>query len=189
MGVTGTDPHRSRRPSVRLARSRKDVEIARALFREYRQWHVEHQSANRISDAAFSTGLGYLDNEIAGLPGEYALAHGAIVLAFEGATPLGCGALREIRAGVGEIKRVYVRDRARGSGTGRRIVRALIRRAWTFGFERAVLDTLPAMSAAIRLYRNLGFVETEAYWDHPVQGALFFELRRVGPAYRSGPAR
>jgi putative acetyltransferase len=40
-----------------------------------------------------------------------------------------------------------------------------------------LLDTLPAMEAARRLYRSLGFEEVDAYRYNPVQGTSFMALR------------
>src|SRR5207253_9807644 len=47
---------------------------------------------------------------------------GAWLVAFDGAgEPVGCGGLRVLEPGVGEIKRMFVSARARGSGVGRRL--------------------------------------------------------------------
>jgi len=38
-----------------------------------------------------------------------------------------------------------------------------------------LLDTLPEMAGAIRLYRSLGFVETDRYWDNPIDRTISME--------------
>jgi hypothetical protein len=40
-----------------------------------------------------------------------------------------------------------------------------------------LLDTVPSMEAARRLYASLGFTPTDAYRYNPIAGATFMELR------------
>jgi ribosomal protein S18 acetylase RimI-like enzyme len=40
-----------------------------------------------------------------------------------------------------------------------------------------LLDTLPSMGPAIKMYRSLGFQEIEPYTVNPVPGALFMTLQ------------
>ena len=46
----------------------------------------------------------------------------------------------------------------------------------TIGYQRMLLDTLPSMKEAHKLYRTLGFREIPAYQKNPIPESLFFEL-------------
>jgi putative acetyltransferase len=60
----------------------------------------------------------------------------------------GCVGLRTVSSGVGELKRPYVRDIARGGGLGRTFAQTAIDHASSTGIMSVVLDTLPLMAAA-----------------------------------------
>ncbi len=115
--------------------------------------------------------------ELAGLPGDYAAPEGTMILAREpvGDELAGCVALRPIPGSPGlcEMKRLYVRPVARGSGLGRTLALAAMAEARRIGYTRICLDTLPSMTSAQALYRRLGFRQTGvAASDPPV---LLFE--------------
>jgi len=99
--------------------------------------------------------------EVAGLPGDYAPPRGAMLLARQagGEQLLGCVALRPVPGmpDLCEMKRLYVRLGGRGSGLGRRLALAAMAEAQRLGYRRICLDTLPSMTAAQGLYRDLGF--------------------------------
>jgi ribosomal protein S18 acetylase RimI-like enzyme len=109
------------------------------------------------------------EREVASLPGDYRL-----FLADEAA---GCVALRLLAADTAEMKRLYVRSAHRGRGLGRALAEAAIAAAREAGCARIVLDTLPKMREAQKLYRLLGFKPTAPYLKHPTPGALCFELK------------
>ncbi|HEY2646464.1 MAG TPA: GNAT family N-acetyltransferase [Candidatus Acidoferrales bacterium] len=150
--------------------SEEDISQARNLFREY------------------ATTRGVLpcvqdfEREVSSLPGAYAPPTGRLLLAIHegaenGAAAVGCGAIRKFQGGVCEMKRLYLRPAFRGDGTGRKLAEELVTEARSIGYARMVLDTLPTMDKAHKLYRSLGFHEIPAYWNNPIPGVLYFELK------------
>ena len=132
-----------------------EVETVRALLREY---------ADGLGvDLSFQD----FESELADPLGFYEL----VLLADDG-----CVALRRIDERTCEMKRLYVRPAARGSGLGRRLAEAVIAVARARGYERMLLDTLPTMRAAQRLYASLSFRETAPYRHNPIAGTTFLEL-------------
>jgi len=99
-------------------------------------------------------------------PEEVAEGQGAFVIAWQGDEPLGCGALRRIDEGVGELKRMYVRPEARGRGAGRAILAALEREARALGIKRLVLETGERQIEALGLYRTAGFVVIPPFGEY-----------------------
>jgi ribosomal protein S18 acetylase RimI-like enzyme len=116
------------------------------------------------------------DEELAGLPGEYAPPDGYLLLALWKGQAVGCVALRKFSPGICEMKRLYTKPKFRGLGIGRALCQEVIARARQFGYERMRLDTLPSMEKAKGLYGSLGFREIEPYRFNPVEGASFMEL-------------
>lgn len=74
------------------------------------------------------------------------------------------------------MKRLYVSSEGRGFGLGAALVRAVIEDAIRIGYSEIRLDTLPTMTAAMSLYRKLGFSEMPAYYHTPIEGTRFFRL-------------
>jgi ribosomal protein S18 acetylase RimI-like enzyme len=149
---------------IRPAAIPDELPTVRELFREY---------ADGLGvDLCFQG----FEAELAGLPGAYAPPSGLLLLAACGSEVYGCVALRRLSESDAEMKRLYVRPAARGSGLGWALVSALIVEAQAIGYRRILLDTLPAMTAAIRLYESLGFRPVEPYCHNPVPGARYMAL-------------
>jgi ribosomal protein S18 acetylase RimI-like enzyme len=108
--------------------------------------------------------------ELARLPGSYAPPSGRLLLATLGGETVGCVALHAVDAARCEMKRLYVRPAARGLGVGRALVLRVLDEARAIGYSQIVLDTLPTMADAQRLYQQLGFHEIADYQPIHVEG-------------------
>ncbi|MBO6757625.1 MAG: GNAT family N-acetyltransferase [Roseibium sp.] len=153
-------------PIIRRAHTPDDLDHVKALFRAYVDW-----LAIDLSYQGF-------EEELAGLPGKYAPPTGALFLAETQDRPgLGCVAVRPLdEPGICEMKRLYVRDDARGLGLGHRLVDVIVEEARELGYREMRLDTLPSMTGAISLYERHGFKRIPAYYDTPVSETVFFAL-------------
>lgn len=79
---------------------------------------------------------------------------------------LGCGFLHKIAPDAGEMKRLFVRPEAQGTGLGRALVEARIQAAKDMGLRWLYADTLRGNAPMLRLYDRLGFQEIERYPGH-----------------------
>ena len=100
-------------------------------------------------------------------PQELVPPSGLLLLARLDGQPLGCGALKRIGTGVGEIKRMWVSPAARGLGIAQRLLEALERHAAAMGLDTLRLDTNRALTEARALYARNGYREIPAYNDNP----------------------
>jgi len=116
------------------------------------------------------------DEEMAALPGAYASPAGRLFYAENDGRPAGCVGVRPFSEGVCEMKRLYVEPEQRGFGVGRELAVAAIKAAKEIGYRKILLDTLPAMRIAVKLYRELGFQEAPAYYQTPIEGTMFLAL-------------
>lgn len=117
-----------------------------------------------------------IDDELAGLPGEYAPPRGALFVAEDGPTLLGMIALRPLAgaaSNIAEMKRLFVRPTARGRGLAKRLVARLLDEARRLNYDEIRLDTLPMMGDAQALYVSLGFRDIPPYYDTPIAGTRF----------------
>jgi GNAT superfamily N-acetyltransferase len=120
-----------------------------------------------------------LDQELRELATAYGPPKGKTLLARCENEIVGAGAFRRLADGSCEMKRLYVSDRFKGRGIGRRLAEALITAARSDGFRLMRLDTGNLLTEAIDMYHKLGFRDCAPYCDYPeklLPYLLFMEL-------------
>jgi len=153
------------RLTLKQAESPAQIAQARELFLEYAE------------SLGFSLCFQSFDQELSGLPGDYAPPDGRLLVAEYRGQLAGCVALHRLESEVCEMKRLYLRPQLRGRGVGRALAETVIAEARAIGYRKMRLDTVaPVMPNAVAMYRQLGFVEIEPYRLNPIAGALYMEL-------------
>jgi GNAT superfamily N-acetyltransferase len=97
---------------------------------------------------------------------EVAEGRGAFLIAYAGGRPVGCGAIRKIEEGVGEIKRMFVLPTARGQGVGRAVLAAVEDEARRLGLRRLLLETGERQSEALVLYERSGYARIPPFGEY-----------------------
>ena len=124
------------------------------------------------------------------LPDELWLPHGTYLVVCEDGEPVAGGGVKDLGAGVGEVKRMFVTEAARGRGHARRLLAALEDAARALGHDVLRLDTGPKQPFARALYESAGYRAIDAYNDN--HAASFWgekQLALCAFAVRAEPAK
>jgi putative acetyltransferase len=100
--------------------------------------------------------------------------------AWEGPLLLGCGALKELDPGHGEVKSMRTPGAHRRRGAGRAILAHIIEVARSRSYERLSLETgsMEAFRPAQRLYESFGFTYCGPFGDYVEDpNSVFMTLR------------
>lgn len=90
----------------------------------------------------------------------------AFLVAHADGEAIGCGAVRELEPGVGEIKRMFVQPAWRRRGVARQLLAALEAEARKLGYVALRLETALGQPEAICLYRSAGYVDIPPFGEY-----------------------
>jgi len=155
------------------------LDAAKRLLLEYGQFVTAQPGV-----ASFC--LGTLEREAADLPHSYLDQGGGAIIATLSGQHIGFVAWRGLPipelATAWELKRLWTRPEARGTGIGRALVQAVLDRAGVANKSIILLDTAPdVMAAAYRLYRSMGFVDCPPYNGRSPEGIVYMS-KALDPA-------
>jgi GNAT superfamily N-acetyltransferase len=100
-------------------------------------------------------------------PADFAPPGGAFLVVYDDGRPVAGGGVKTLAPGIGEIKRMYVAEDARGRGLARKLLTALEDAARACGHDMVRLDTGPAQPHARTLYESAGYRAIPDYNDNP----------------------
>lgn len=157
--------------SLEIKLGYKDINNIKTLFDEYTRLLVD-------ADSNFQDylNLQHYDGEIENLNTKYGLPHGRLYIAYHNKQAAGCIALRRINESDCEMKRLYVKPEYRGSGIAKKLVNLIINDAKSIGYQCMLLDTLPNLKGAIKLYEDVGFYRIPPYNNSPIDDTVFMKL-------------
>ncbi len=141
------------------------------LFREYTDMLIE-------GDPSFREYLDIqnYDDELLHLEHKYGMPDGRLYIVLDGEQAVGCIGLRKIDEENCELKRLYIRPAWRGRGLSRKLMDLILADAREIGYRTMLLDTLPFLKTALKLYQDYGFVEIDRYNDSPMDTSIYLKL-------------
>ena len=104
--------------------------------------------------------------------------------AWDGATIVGCGALKALGAGHGEVKSMHTVPTHRGHGVASAVLTTIIDEASRRNYTLLCLETgaNDHFRSARTLYRRYGFLLTEPFGEYVLDPESVFMALALGPA-------
>ncbi|WP_109700312.1 GNAT family N-acetyltransferase [Chitinophaga deserti] len=149
--------------TLQTAVSPEQYEAGRVIFRAY--------AASLDFDLCFQG----FEEELVNIAKQYGPPEGALILACKGQDVIGCVGVRKFAEGQSELKRMFVLPDYRRLKLGESLLLAALQAAKELGYSNMKLDTLPAMTSAIKLYEAHGFKKIAPYRYNPDEGAIYME--------------
>lgn len=153
-------------PTISPAETPEDFQAFGSVCRAYVEWCRErYRDMPWFVEEVF--GYQALEDELTGLAQKYGQPAGRTMLAVGKDGVVAGGAYRRLSDTVCELKRLFVTDKARGFGIGRKLSDALISAAVSDGYITMQLDTGNRLTEAISMYQSMGFEHIPPYHEYP----------------------
>ncbi len=99
-----------------------------------------------------------------------------VIIAFENEIPVGCGAFKPFEDNKVEIKRMFVKEEARGKKVASQLLSELESWATDLGYHNFVLETGARQTAAVALYHKTGYQQIPNYGQYKgIENSICFE--------------
>ncbi len=142
------------------------------LFKEYTDMLIEGNS-----EFAEYLKIQKYDKELEDPASKYGMPEGRLYLAYVDEKLAGCVGLKKLdENGCCELKRMYVRPQFRGKKMGEKLLEVILNDAKEIGYKAMLLDTLPFLKSAIKMYQRRGFYEIPCYNDSPIDTTIYMKI-------------
>jgi putative acetyltransferase len=138
-------------------------------------------TAHLIENLSAELGARYDDDGSGAFhPDDVRVPGGAFVVAWFGERPVGCGALRPLERGVGEVKRMFVEKDFRRRGVAKKILGKIETIACVLGYRALRLETGTLQPEAVNLYKSVGYQRVRCYGQYVDNPLIVCFEKRLG---------
>ncbi len=149
-------------PEYILAKTVEEYLIAKQLFEEYLRWLNLDLSFQKVAA------------ELSHLQEMYVFPEGGIILCRAENDYVGCVGIRKLDDYTAEMKRLFVKSGWQRKGIATALLKEAENLAVECGYKAIRLDTLNTMTPAMNLYLCNGYIKTPAYYNNPIETAVYF---------------
>ena len=137
---------------------------------------LKNYGAYMYQKLALKAGFDTFYEELIRFPtAKYSVPNGCFMIVHINKNPVGCVGIKRLNQTSCEMKRMFIRPSYRNLGYGKLLVKGAIEMALQMGFNEMLLDTNKKMTAALKLYLNLGFEPTQAYCENENPNVVFLK--------------
>jgi GNAT superfamily N-acetyltransferase len=155
--------------SIRRAENAEDHDIARALCREWLEWHWNHYPADWPTGPDHPMHPDRFESVLQALPELHRRPRGGILIGSVDGQDAGCVMYHEAEDGVAEFNRMFVSGRGRGHGLGRLMLDEMFESLIADGYRKVFFSSATFLTHARAMYEGAGFTEMAPPAGLPVE--------------------
>ena len=154
---------------IKLAENANDFEAARALCREWLDWHWRHYPSDWPTGPNHPMDPSRFESIMQDLQSLHKPPSGGILIGLVDGQAVGCVMYHEAEPGVAEFNRLYVNENGRGHRLGLRMLESMFIRLSKNGFHKVFFTSATFLTHARAMYETAGFVDISHPPDFPVE--------------------
>ena len=144
--------------AIRLASNAADIEVARALCREWLDWHWENYPSDWPRGDDHPMDPVRFETTLKNLPDLHERPLGGILIASIDGEPMGCVMYSEASPDTAEFNRMFVRPVGRGHSLGRSLLDHMFEQMAADGYTRVFYSSAAFLTHARAMYEKAGFI-------------------------------